>query len=80
METGKYTTPEGLIVTVEQVDEENKMVYVHVMSGQYKWYSEWEYSLWKKEGIDGFSGTITHTQGEFEIKEEKPKKATKKTK
>ena len=76
---GRYITPDGQKVEVSSFDAENKMVSVHLQSGQYRFYSEWEYSLWKKDGQPVLSGTITHIQPEQEkVEVKKPKKASKK--
>lgn len=73
---GIYTTPTGEKVEVADYDADNKMVSVHLNSGQYKFYSEWEYSLWKKDGGEVLEGTITKTPM-VEPKKEKVKKEKK---
>jgi len=47
---GKYKTPEGQIVEVIDFDEPNKMAYIPLGGGQFKWYTEKEYTTWVKEG------------------------------
>lgn len=47
MKGQSYKTKEGETIKVEDFDEVNKMAYVHIGSGQYKWYTEAEYSLWQ---------------------------------
>jgi hypothetical protein len=79
MEKGTYIKPDGEKVEVSEFDAENKMVTVHVLSGQYKFYSEYEYSLWKKDGEPVLTGTVTksiatETTVTEPKKEKKPKK------
>lgn len=50
MKGESFKTPEGEIIKVEDFDAANKMAYVHLSSGQYKWYTEAEYSDWVRTG------------------------------
>jgi hypothetical protein len=47
MKGQSYITEEGEVIQVQDFDAINKMAYVHVSSGQYRWYTEAEYSKWK---------------------------------
>jgi len=79
MEKGTYIKPDGEKVEVAEFDAENKMVTVHVLSGQYKFYSEYEYCLWKKEGEPVLTGTVTKNASvEATISEPKKEKKPKK--
>ena len=53
---GKYITPNGDTVRVDSFDEENKLVSVHLGSGQYKHFIEKEYSQW--ESVDAINEII----------------------
>jgi len=78
MEKGTYIKPDGEKVEVSEFDAENKMVTVHVLSGQYKFYSEYEYSLWKKEGEPVLTGTVTKSAIATVTEPKKEKKSKKK--
>lgn len=71
MKTGTYKTTSGQEIEVLSFDEENKIAYVHLISGQYKWYSESEYSTWTS------NDTATVETKEEPIKVEKKKKNKK---
>ena len=45
---GKYKTKEGDIMNVESFDHDTKMAYVHLGSGQYRWYNPKDYADWEK--------------------------------
>ena len=45
---GKYKTKEGEIMNVESFDKETKMAYVHLGSGQYRYFSKEQYADWEK--------------------------------
>ena len=50
MKGQSYITEEGEIVHVQDFDSINKMAYVHISSGQFRWYTEAEYSQWRSTG------------------------------
>jgi hypothetical protein len=90
---GYYITQDGQRVKVEDFDPMNKMVYVAIGSGQYKWYMEREYSLWTKEDSEETKVEIVETDDELapagtessfppmpETEEPKPKKRGRKKK
>lgn len=54
---GKYITQIGL-VEIDTFDPENKMVRIHIQSGQYVWIPENEYKDWQKETIDVPEGIV----------------------
>ena len=68
---GKYTTPTGETVTVDSFDAENKILSIHLGSGQYKWVCEGVYSKW----VSNDTSVIEKTPEAAEV--EKPKKKKK---
>lgn len=46
MKGNTFTTPEGETHKVLDFDEVNKMAYINVEGGQYKWVHENEYCTW----------------------------------
>ena len=91
MKGQSFKTPEGEIIKVEDFDAINKMAYVHISSGQYKWYTEAEYSDWVSTGtatikpeyiyVPDMPAQMTDEQAELvEEETEKPKKKTTKKK
>ena len=77
---GKYQTPDG-ILEVDSFDAENKVVSVHIGSGQHKFYGESEYKDWVSlDGVDWKETVAVSVTKELEpvvIKHEKPKKPSK---
>lgn len=75
---GKYITPNGDTVKVDSFDEENKLVSVHLGSGQYKHFIEKEYSEW--ESVNSFEEIVERLPEEIvmETKVSKPKSTKKK--
>jgi len=91
MKGQSFKTLEEEIVTVEDFDAANKMAYVHIQSGQYKWYTEAEYSDWVSTGtatispeyiyVPDIPAQMTDEQAESVVEEtEKPKKKITKKK
>lgn len=93
MKGQSFKTPEGEIIKVEDFDAVNKMAYVHISSGQYRWYTEAEYSHWERTGtaapipeyiyVPDMPAQMTDEQAEsvgydLEANEVKPKKTRKK--
>jgi len=93
MKGQSFKTPEGEIIKVEEFDAVNKMAYVHISSGQYRWYTEAEYSTWVSNGtapvtpeyvyVPDMPSQMTEEQAEsigydLETNEVKPKKTRKK--
>lgn len=80
---GKYKTPSGEIKEVHDFDHENKIVSVHVGSGQYVHHSESEYKDWEPVDIDnentnGLEPEVNEVQ-KIEPPAKKKKTAPKKT-
>ena len=46
---GKYKKPDGEIVNVVDFDAANRMAYVQVSVGHFKWYPKSEYETWVSE-------------------------------
>ncbi len=95
MKGQSFKTPEGEIIKVEEFDAINKMAYVHISSGQYRWYTEAEYSEWVSTGtatiapdffyVPDIPAQMTEEQAASvevveEVVAEKPKKRTTKKK
>jgi hypothetical protein len=46
MKGNSYRTPEGQIIKVIDFDPINKMAYIHVYAGNYKWVHDTTYNEW----------------------------------
>ncbi len=89
MKGQSFKTQEGEIIKVEDFDADNKMAYVHISSGQYRWYTEAEYSTWTRNDtsvmpkiyVPDVPAQMTEEQTASvteEVVVEKPKKTIKK--
>ena len=88
MKGQSFQTPEGETIRVEDFDADNKMAYVHISSGQYRWYTEAEYSTWTRNDtavmpniyVPDVPAQMTEEQSASvsEVVVEKPKKSAKK--
>ena len=75
---GKYTTLTGETVTVDSFDAENKILSIHLGSGQYRWVHEGVYSKWVSNDTSKVVELVEVPKVEPVV--EKPKTRTKKVK